>query len=96
MLGFISFLIFLLSNDKLCCGCVLHAASRPEKLQAGEVEEGSNLCHRCRLIAFPFGHLCNGLSKERLTVLGGKLEEPLCIQQCAAVATMDTTTGTLT
>lgn len=82
-------------RQALCCGYAVHAASRPEKLQAGKVEEGSNLCHRCWLIACLFGHLCNGLPKERKTVSGGKLEEPLCIQQCAAVATMDNNTDAL-
>lgn len=53
-------------------GCTVHVASRPEKLRTGKVEEGSNLCHRCWLIACRFGHLCNGLTKERLTVLGGE------------------------
>lgn len=90
------FLLNFLAEQRqaLCCGCAVHAASRPEKLHTGKVE-GSNLCHRCWLIACPFGHLCNGFRKERLTVSGGKLEKPLCIQQCAAVVTMDNTTDAL-
>lgn len=75
--------------EALCYGSAVRAASRPERLWTGKMKEGSSLHHRCWLIACPFGHLCNGLPKKRLTVLGGKLEGPLCIQQCAAVATMD-------